>query len=83
MTTVSQNAGAVGDSSRIDRGEWRYLRAFFSGHWQRRITGHYSNVPAACVVDAEGHVTYVYRGKGIGDYPSLDQVLDELAEVTR
>lgn len=57
---------------------WRYLRAFFSGHWQRRITGHYSNLPGVCVVDPTGEVTYVYRGTGLGDYPPIDEVLTAL-----
>jgi peroxiredoxin len=57
---------------------WRYLKAFFSGHSQRRITGHYSNVPGVCVVDATGEVTYVYKGTGLGDYPPLEAVVDEL-----
>jgi hypothetical protein len=61
---------------------WRYLTAFFSGHRQRRITGHYSNVPAVCVVNADAEVTYVYTGTGIGDYPPLQNVLDALEAAT-
>lgn len=57
---------------------WRYLKAFFAGHWQRHITGHYSNVPAICVVDADTQVTYAYTGTGIGDYPALQTVTDAL-----
>jgi peroxiredoxin len=57
---------------------WRYLKAFFSGNWQRRITGHYSNLPGVCVIDAHGNVMYVYTGSGLGDYPPLETVLDEL-----
>jgi hypothetical protein len=62
-------------------GWWRYLKAFFSGNWQRRITGHYSNVPGVCVVDARGEVAYVYRGTGLGDYPPVKTVLDELGSL--
>jgi hypothetical protein len=61
---------------------WRYLKAFFAGHWQRQITGHYSNVPAICVVDADAQVTYAYTGTGIGDYPPLQIVLDALDSST-
>ena len=57
---------------------WRYIKAFFSGHWQRRITGHISNVPGVCVVDADGEIAYAYRGTGLGDYPPVETVLDEL-----
>lgn len=57
---------------------WRYLKALFSGHWQQRITGHITNVPGVCVVDANGEIAYVHRGAGLGDYPPLDTVLAEL-----
>ena len=54
---------------------WRYLKAFFSRHWQQRITGHYSNLPGVCVVEPSGEVTYAHRGTGLGDYPPIDEVL--------
>jgi hypothetical protein len=60
---------------------WRYLKAFFSGHWQRRITGHISNVPGVCVVDANGRVAYLHKGTGLGDYPPVETVLDELSRL--
>ncbi|MEN8040909.1 MAG: hypothetical protein ABFR95_05340 [Actinomycetota bacterium] len=60
------------------RAWWRYIRAFASGHRQRRITGHYSNLPAVCVVDGAGEVVYAYRGTGLGDYPPLQEILDQL-----
>jgi hypothetical protein len=34
-----------------------------------------------CVVDARGEVTYVYRGTGLGDYPPIEAVLDELGSL--
>lgn len=61
---------------------WRYVKAFVSGNWQRRITGHYSNLPGIAVVDSSGEVTYAHRGTGLGDYPPLDVVLDELRNET-
>ena len=57
---------------------WRYSKAFLSGNWQRRITGRYSNLPGILVVDSSGEVTYAYRGTGLGDYPSLAEVMGEL-----
>lgn len=60
---------------------WRYVKALLSGNWQRRITGHYSNLPGIVVVNSSGEVTYVHRGTGLGDYPSLDEVIDHLAGV--
>jgi hypothetical protein len=68
----------------LDMPAWRrYLKAFFSGNWQRRITGHYSNLPGVCAVDALGNVTYVYKGSGLGDYPPLETVLAELDALLR
>lgn len=59
---------------------WKYIRALLSGHWQRRITGHYSNVPAILVIDASGEVTYIHRGTGLGDYPPTTEVIDALKQ---
>ncbi len=56
----------------------RYVRAILSGNWQRRITGHYSNLPGIVVVNSSGEVTYAHRGTGLGDYPSLESVMAEL-----
>lgn len=62
---------------------WRYLKAFFSGNRQGRITGHYSNIPGVCVVDESGEVTYVHLGTGLGDYPPVDEVLSALKDSGR
>ncbi len=61
---------------------WRYIRALLSGNWQRRITGHYSNLPGIVVVNSSGEVTYAHRGTGLGDYPSLESVIAELHSET-
>jgi len=61
---------------------WRYAKAFLSGNWQRRITGHYSNLPGILVVNSSSEVTYAYRGTGLGDYPSLESVMHELRSET-
>ncbi len=57
---------------------WRYVKAFLTGNVQRKITGHYSNLPGVCIVDGTGEVTYAYRGTGLGDYPPLTTILAEL-----
>jgi len=57
---------------------WRYTKALARNHRQGRITGHYSNLPGICVVDAQGVVTWAHRGSGLGDYPSLAVVMAEL-----
>ncbi len=60
---------------------WRYTKALARNHRQGRITGHHSNLPGLVVVDDAGVVTYAYRGTGLGDYPPLQTVLDELGAV--
>jgi hypothetical protein len=61
---------------------WRYAKALLSGNWQRRITGHYSNLPGIVVVNSSCEVTFAHRGSGLGDYPSLESVIAELHSET-
>lgn len=61
---------------------WRYTKALARNLRQGSITGHYSNLPAICVVDADGEVTYAYRGTGLGDYPPIEVVLGALDSST-
>ncbi len=62
------------------RAWWRYLRALLRNRRQYRITGHYSNVPAVAILDRDGAITYLHRGRGIGDYPPLAEILSQLLE---
>ena len=56
----------------------RYLRALLRNRRQYRITGHYSNVPAVAIVDREGTISYLHRGRGIVDYPPLSEILSRV-----
>ena len=58
---------------------WDYTFAFVRNRRQGKITQSYATLPAIFVVDAKSRVTYLYRGRGIADYPPLAEVLEELA----
>jgi len=60
----------------------RYLRALVRNKRQYRITGHYSTLPAIAVVMPNGRVPYLYKGTGIGDYPTLEVMLEQVAVAT-
>ncbi len=60
----------------------RWVRAFLRHRRQYRITGHYSAVPTVAVVTPDGGVPWIRRGRGIGDYPPLDDALAALAAAT-
>lgn len=57
------------------RGWWRWLRALGSAR-QGAITGGWWELPAVIIVDEHCDVVWVHRGRFIGDYPRLDQVLE-------
>jgi len=57
---------------------WRYLKALARHRRQYRVTGHFSNVPAIAIIDRQGTISYLYRGRGIGDYPTLSEILTQL-----
>lgn len=59
---------------------WRWLRAFVRSG-QGVITGGWWEVPAIAAVDAKGEIAWVHRGRSIGDYPPLSDVLDHLTRV--
>lgn len=60
----------------------RYLRALIRNRRQYKITGHYSTLPAVAIVLPDGTVSYLYKGSGIGDYPSVEVVLARLRTLT-
>jgi hypothetical protein len=56
----------------------RYVRALLRNRRQYRITGHFSNVPAVAILDRFGAIEYIHRGRAIGDYPPIAEVLARL-----
>jgi hypothetical protein len=60
----------------------RWLGSFIRHRRQYRITGHYSEVPAVAIVRAGGAIDWIHRGRGIGDYPPVSEVLRRLERNT-
>ncbi len=58
-----------------------YWRAFRRGGRQAKITGDWLQLPGLLILDGDGVVRWLYRGKSIGDYPPLDDVLRRLTDV--
>ncbi len=56
----------------------RWLWAFATNRRQGKITGHYSNLPGVAIVLPDGTVSYAYRGRGLGDYPPISEILEAL-----
>lgn len=55
-----------------------YWRAFRRGGRRGRITGDTLQLPGVAVLDSDGVLRWVHRGRSIGDYPSLDETLREV-----
>jgi hypothetical protein len=59
----------------------RWLRAFVvRGHG--RITGHHSTLPGVAIIGPGDQVHHVHRGRSLGDYPRLGEVLDRMQWAT-
>jgi hypothetical protein len=59
------------------RGWWNYARAITRGSRQGMIIEP-NQLPGLALLDAEANVVWVHRGRALGDYPSLDEVLARL-----
>jgi hypothetical protein len=64
------------------RAWWRWLRSFLRVG-QGLITGGWWEVPAMIVVDSTCRPVWAHRGRSIGDYPPLDEVLTVLEATIR
>lgn len=56
------------------RGWARYVQALGRGGGQGRIVSP-NQLPGLALLDARAEAVWVHRGKSLGDYPSVDQVL--------
>ncbi len=61
----------------------RYLAAFGSGERPGRIVEGHDLRPGVVLVDPAGEVARVWRGRTLGDYPPVEEVLAELAARVR
>ena len=59
------------------RGWWNYARAIARGSRQGRVVDA-NQIPGLALLDANANAVWVHRGKGLGDYPALDDVLEDL-----
>jgi len=59
----------------------RWLRAFLR-KGQGMVTGGWWEVPAVLVLDADARVVWAHRGRSIGDYPSIDESMQQLLAAT-
>lgn len=58
-------------------GWWNYARALPRGHGQGRIVEP-NQLPGLALLDASATARAVHRGRALGDYPGLDDVLARL-----
>jgi len=61
---------------------WKYFRPVLRAR-QGRITGDVQQAPGVAIINTDGTILYLHRGRTLGDYPPLSQVLDRLRDVTR
>lgn len=61
---------------------WRYLR-WMGRSKPGRITAGPTEAPGVVILDRDGVIRYLYAGETLGDYPPMEEVLDELRAVTQ
>lgn len=59
------------------KGWWNYARAIARGSRQGRIIEP-NQLPGLAILDSAAEPIWVHRGRALGDYPKLDEVLAEL-----
>ncbi|MGH9247212.1 MAG: hypothetical protein ACRD29_23430 [Acidimicrobiales bacterium] len=53
---------------------WKYLRAARRAR-QGRITAHPLQAPGFVILDSDRTVRFLYRGRTLGDYPGVSDIL--------
>ncbi|MBW3562284.1 MAG: hypothetical protein KY437_07285 [Actinobacteria bacterium] len=59
-----------------------YARGFAHGVMQGKPSGT-NQLPGVAIIDADSRLRYLYDGSAIGDYPPVEEVLDELRRIVR
>lgn len=60
---------------------WRFAQAS-RGARQGRLTGDLRQAPGVAIIDTEGRLRYLHRGRTLADYPSLGEVVVALGAIT-
>ena len=63
------------------KGYATYAKAIFRGNRQGKIVSPLQ-APGLALLDADANAVWVHRGKALGDYPTLDEVLERLAGIS-
>ncbi len=63
------------------RGWVNYARAIARGNRQGKIVEP-NQLPGLALLDADANAVSIHRGRALGDYPELDQVLTELRQIS-
>ena len=64
------------------RAWWNYLRAIARGSRQGMIPASgVIQMPGLAILDARAQPVFVHKGRRLGDYPSLPQILERLRTV--
>lgn len=62
------------------RGWWNYARAIARGSRQGKIIEP-NQLPGLALLNSQADAVWVHRGKALGDYPKLDQVIARLRQL--
>jgi peroxiredoxin len=62
------------------RGWWNYARAIARGSRQGKIIEP-NQLPGLALLDSDADAVWVHRGKALGDYPKLDDVVSRLQQL--
>ena len=63
------------------RSAWRYVRSIRSRVAPGKITEDREQAPGVLLTNAVLEAEWVYRGTGLGDYPSMQTVRDQVAHM--
>ncbi|HEX6311235.1 MAG TPA: peroxiredoxin-like family protein [Acidimicrobiia bacterium] len=60
----------------------RYVRAWRAGSRPGRVTGDARRLSGVAIVDPDRRLRYLHRSAAVGDYPSIDETLAALRELS-
>ena len=57
----------------------RYVSAFRRGGRQGHVTGDWRRLSGVAVIDTERRLRWQYHAAGVGDYPSIEEIVSALS----